>query len=94
MPQKFFLVKKGPADPFRGDWYIEEKAFNDFNEAIAYAAKLTINNFNEFKKDWDEFGYEWSVFEKKESTETKLWEGYKYISLVRKGEKNIDGGKV
>jgi hypothetical protein len=55
---KTYFIKKGAADPFRGDWYIEEKTLNDLTEAISTAADLTLMNFKEFGKDWEEFGYE------------------------------------
>ena len=45
-------------------------------------------------KDWDEFGYEWSVFEKVGDTEKILWEGFKYISFVRKGNKDVNLGRI
>jgi hypothetical protein len=91
---KTYFIKKGAADPFRGDWYIEEKTLSDLSEAISAAADLTLKNFNEFGKDWDEFGYEWSVFEKEEMKEIKLWEGFKYISFVRKGRTDLNLGRV
>jgi hypothetical protein len=94
MSGKIYSVKKGPADPFRGDWYLDEKTLNDRNEAISLAASLTMENFTEFGKDWDEFGYERSVFEKAETGEIKVWEGFKYISSVRKGNMDTDSGKT
>jgi hypothetical protein len=94
MPDKIYFVKKGPADPFRGDWYLEEKTFDNQEEAISIAAALTKENFAEFGKDWDEFGYEWSVFEKDGDSEKKVWEGYKYISLLRKGNTDLNSGKI
>ena len=94
MSAKIYPVKKGPADPFRGDWYLEEKTFDNPEEAISIAASLTMENFTEFGKDWDEFGYEWSVFEKTETGETKVWEGFKYISLLRKGNTDLNSGKI
>jgi hypothetical protein len=39
---KIYVLKKGPADPFRGDWYIDEKSFTSADKAIAQAAALTL----------------------------------------------------
>jgi len=79
---KQYLVKKGLADPFRGDWYIQEADFKDKEKAVESAALLTLTNVKELTKHWEEFGYEWSVFEKEGSHETKIWEGYKYIQGI------------
>jgi hypothetical protein len=83
---KRYLVKKGPADPFRGDWYIHESDFQEQSEAIETAATLTLENFHQLKSSWAEFGYEWSVFERREESEKKIWEGYKYIQAVKNRE--------
>src|SRR6478735_5436979 len=89
---KLFLVKKGPADPFRGDWYIDEKSFASAREAIEEAAALTLANYNEYLLSWEQFGYEWSVFEKEGDLEKKIWEGYKYLlSSGYKGGDVISG---
>lgn len=90
--EKKYLVKKGPADPFRGDWYILEKEFTDHHQAIAFAAKLTLQNSEELKNSWEQFGYEYSVFELVGGIEKKIWEGYKYIISLRLGDKNLDTG--
>ena len=76
---KIYLLKKGPADPFRGDWYTDEIRFASAEEAIAQAAALTLAEYNAYLTSWEQFGYEWSVFEKVGDTERKIWEGYKYI---------------
>lgn len=93
---KIFLVKKGPADPFRGDWYIHETEFKELEKAIQSAAALTIANFHELKNSWEEFGYEWSVFEKNGQHEKKIWEGYKYMQEMKGRELNghLDLGLV
>lgn len=85
---KSYLLKKGPADPFRGDWYIHEVEFNELEKAIETAATLTHSNFPELKNSWEEFGYEWSVFEKIEHQEIKIWEGYKYIKAIKGTEES------
>lgn len=74
-----YIVKKGAADAFRGDWYIEEKRFNKKSEAFENAMELTLANYYEFLLSWEEFGYEWSVFETNNGTEKKIWEGYAFI---------------
>jgi hypothetical protein len=94
MSQKIYVVKKGPADPFRGDWYSDEKPFADLETAISIAAALTIANYESLMNNWEEFGYEWSVFEKVEAGDTKLWEGFKYIFYVRNGKTDLDAGKL
>jgi hypothetical protein len=71
---KIYLVKKGPADPFRGDWYTDDRCFASANQAIAHAAALTLADYNDYLTSC-----EWSVFEKEGDTEMKIWEGYKYI---------------
>jgi hypothetical protein len=81
-----YHVKKGPADPFRGDWYIQESSFPSSEEAVASALRLTYQNFAELGNSWDQYGYEWSVFEESLNAEKKIWEGYKAISIMR--EKN------
>jgi hypothetical protein len=93
---KCYLVKKGPADPFRGDWYIHEAEFIELEKAIQSAATLTFTNYLELKNSWGEFGYEWSVFEKNEPYEKKIWEGYKYIQEIKdaKVSDHFDQGLV
>ncbi len=81
---KRYLVKRGAADPFRGDWYILEEEFHEMGKAIEKAAALTINNFLQLKTSWEEYGYEWSVFEKSDQHEIKIWEGYKYIHEMKR----------
>ena len=91
---KRYFIKKGPADPFRGDWYVHEAEFSTQHEAIAAAASLTLKSLYELKNGWEEFGYEWSVFEHSENLEIKIWEGYKYIQQVnaRGDVNNLDLG--
>jgi hypothetical protein len=76
---KTYLLKKGAADPFRGDWYIYEESFASAEEAITQAAALTLAQYNTYLLSWEQYGYEWSVFEKEGDSEKKIWEGYKYI---------------
>jgi hypothetical protein len=45
-----------------------------------------LENFHQLKSSWAEFGYEWSVFERREESEKKIWEGYKYIQAVKDRE--------
>lgn len=85
-----YLIKKGPADPFRGDWYIQETDFEEQAEAIEAAATLTLENFRQLKSGWAEFGYEWSVFENGKESEKKIWEGYKYIQAKNDRETTGD----
>jgi hypothetical protein len=85
---KIYVLKKGPADPFRGDWYIDEKSFTSADKAIAQAAALTLAEYSEYLMSWEQFGYEWSVFEKEGDIEKKIWEGYKYI--ISGGYKSLD----
>jgi hypothetical protein len=82
-----FHVKKGPADPFRGDWYIPESVHETSTEAIARALKLTQQNLDELGTSWDQYGYEWSVFEEIPSNEKKIWEGFKAVSIAREKHK-------
>jgi hypothetical protein len=82
-----FHVKKGAADPFRGDWYIAESVHETSAEAIANALKLTQQNLNELWASWDQYGYEWSVFEETASGEKKIWEGFKAVSIAREKHK-------
>lgn len=91
---KHYLVKKGPADPFRGDWYTPEAEFNELQIAMESAAALTIKSYHELNYSWEEFGYEWSVFEKDGDLETKIWEGYKYIQEIKIQDEpgNLDPG--
>jgi hypothetical protein len=70
-----YIVKKGPADPFRGSWYKDEVIFESRLVAVSYASELSRNNYLELNDSWNEFGYEWSVFHEDE----KIWEGFKYI---------------
>ncbi|MFZ5554591.1 MAG: hypothetical protein ACOZCO_15835 [Bacteroidota bacterium] len=77
--QYSYKVKKGAADPFRGDWYTDEKIVHLKEEAVELAAELTLANYHEFLSGWEEFGYEWSVFEIKNGEEKKIWEGYAFI---------------
>ena len=67
-----FHVKKGAADPFRSEWYIQE-AYMTSAEAITLALKLTQQNLNELGTNWEQYGYEWLVFETIASTEKKIW---------------------
>lgn len=94
MPATKYTIKKSPADPFRGDWYIHEADFSKIEQAIVKAAELTLKNYEELQNSWDEFGYEWSVFEEKDNIEKKLWEGYKYIQFVREGKTDFSGGEM
>ena len=84
-----FHLKKGAADPFRGDWYIPESTFRTVSEAIDLALRLTQQNYLELGHSWEQFGYEWSVFEETSSGETKIWEGYKAIAVMREKGKAI-----
>lgn len=82
-----FYVKKGPADPFRGSWYTIEKSFSSKQEAVEYAANLTLDNHHSLPNAWDQYGYEWSVFENDE----KIWEGFKFIQhMLRDEEKEVN----
>lgn len=85
-----YLVKKGPADPFRGDWYLSEMTFDREELACAKAAELTLQNFQELKTSWEAYGYEWSVFEEHGEAEQKIWEGYRYIQLIISGTEPTD----
>ena len=78
-----FHVKKGAADPFRGDWYIQESTFITSTEATYSALKLTHQNYSDLGDSWEQFGYEWSVFEVTAEGEKKIWEGYKAISVMK-----------
>jgi hypothetical protein len=91
-----YLVKKGPADPFRGNWYVPEAEFSTQLEAIAKAASLALKSQRNLKNSWEEFGYEWSVFETDGNSETKIWEGYKYIKEIEAGGdvSNLDLGFI
>lgn len=91
---KIYLVKKGPADPFRGDWYIDEKTFDSAGDAISHAAELTLAEYNAYLLSWEQFGYEWSVFEKEEDVEKKIWEGYKYIRTAKNKSFDIEFGNI
>ena len=78
-----YHISKGPADPFRGDWYIQEDSFDSLTGAIAAALKLTYQNYLELGDGWEQYGYEWSVFEEAAHGNKKIWEGYKAISLMK-----------
>jgi hypothetical protein len=82
-----FHIKKGAADPFRGDWYIVESTHQTSAEAIGLALKLTQQNLDELGASWDQYGYEWSVFEQTTSVEKKIWEGFKAVSVAREKHK-------
>ena len=82
-----YHVKKGPADPFRGDWYIQDDSFSSSAEAVASALTLTHQNYTELGNSWEQYGYEWSVFEESSNGERKIWEGYKAIAVMK--EKNM-----
>jgi hypothetical protein len=82
-----FHVKKGPADPFRGEWYMPESVHETAIEAIDRALILTQQNVNELLASWDQYGYEWSVFEETPSGEKKIWEGFKAVSVAREKHK-------
>lgn len=84
-----FHVKKGAADPFRGDWYIEEKTFETSEAAIGLALKLTYQNHLELGHSWEQYGYEWSVFEVTSTGETKIWEGFKAIKEMEENGRNV-----
>jgi hypothetical protein len=86
---KLYILKKGAADPFRGDWYLEEESFERREDAVAKAASLTLSNYREWKMSWEEFGYEWSVFERTSSSEVKVWEGFKYIRSASPNEDEL-----
>ena len=79
-----YHVKKGPADPFRGDWYVQENSFPSSEEAVASALRLTYQNYSELGNSWEQYGYEWSVFEESPNAEKKIWEGYKAIAVMKK----------
>ncbi len=91
---KIYLLKKGPADPFRGDWYTNEISFASSDEAISQAAALTMADHNDYLMSWEEFGYEWSVFEKEGDAEKKIWEGYKYIKSAGHISNDITLGNI
>jgi hypothetical protein len=78
-----FYVKKGMADPFRGNWYVHENSFDTESEAIISALELTNEDFIKWGSGWDEYGWEWSVFRVTDSSEEKIWEGFKAISTMR-----------
>jgi hypothetical protein len=87
-----FQVKKGPADPFRGDWYIPEQTFETATEAIALAMQRTQEEYSQLKISWEQYGYEWSVFEQTTTGEIKIWEGYKAVKVMveRRGSTLVD----
>ncbi len=78
-----YHIRKGPADPFRGDWYIQENSFPSSSEAITSALALTHQNYIELGNGWEQYGYEWSVFEETPDGNKKIWEGYKAISVMK-----------
>jgi hypothetical protein len=80
-----YIVKKGPADMFRGDWYINDESMETKEAAIAKAAALTLASFRDLEKDWEQYGYEWSVFERENGVDKKIWEGFKYIQVSKPG---------
>lgn len=92
--KKIFLVKKGSADPFRGDWYTQEVSFTSENEAITEAARLTIADHSSYGNSWEQYGYEWSVFEKIGEEERKIWEGYKFIMSSGNESNDLELGGV
>ena len=72
--------------------YCPEKL--DFGELAGMSrSALTLANYREWELSWEEYGYEWSVFEKdpsaslgkklgtsaQDESEKKIWEGFKYI---------------
>jgi hypothetical protein len=79
-----FHVKKGAADPFRGDWYIPEQTFETATEAIALAMQRTQEEYNYLNTSWEQYGYEWSVFKQTSTGETKIWEGFKAIKVMER----------
>jgi hypothetical protein len=85
---KTYTIKRGLADMFRGDWYDQEEAMETRDEAIAKAATQTLEEYFGMPNDWEQYGYEWSVFEKENGVEKKIWSGWKYIYHKRpkKGE--------
>lgn len=86
-----FWVKKGPADPFRGDWYLEGESFSEKDTAIRHAANLSLENYRELSSGWEQYGYEWSVFRNENGTEKKIWEGFKFIMELNKtGTKEVN----
>ena len=78
-----YHISKGPADPFRGDWYTRESSFASKTEAVVSALALTHSNFKELNAGWEQYGYEWSVFEETEDGIKKIWEGYKAIAVMQ-----------
>lgn len=92
-----FHVKKGAADPFRGDWYIPEKTFDNAAKAVALAMMRTQENYHDLRTSWEQYGYEWSVFEQTSAGETKIWEGFKAIKvMMEKGRSvlHVEDGNV
>jgi len=65
---------------FRGDWYDQDEVMATREDAIAKAATLTLEEYFGMPNDWEQYGYEWSVFEKENNVEKKIWEGFKYIN--------------
>ena len=84
-----FHIKKGSADPFRGDWYIYEKSFSEKMDAVNLALELTVKNLVHWGNSWEEYGWEWSVFEESSNGDKKIWEGFKAISTMKSMNKNI-----
>ena len=64
---------------FRGDWYYTVEEVKSEIEAISKAAALTRASYFELDLGWEQYGYEWSVFEMENGIEKKIWEGFKYI---------------
>jgi hypothetical protein len=84
---KSYSVKRGPADPFRGDWYDSEVLFQNLKDAVESAFVQTLNSFNELGNSWEQYGYEWSVFSNNLEGSDKIWEGYKCIAEYKNGSK-------
>lgn len=83
---KLYVIKKGPADMFRGDWYIEDELMETREAAIAKAAAQTLAAYRDMGSSWEQYSYEWSVFERAEGHEDKkIWEGLKYIQVSNPG---------
>jgi hypothetical protein len=92
-----YIVMRGPADVFRGDWYDQRVEFMDLEEAIQNAFDKTLSNYLRFLQSWEEFGYEWSVFEIDVNNSTKIWEGFKCIRLnldKKRVDFDIDEGRL
>lgn len=64
---------------FRGDWFDQDEEAASREEAIAKAASQTLEEYFRMENDWEQYGYEWSVFEKENEVEKIIWSGWKYI---------------